>query len=522
MDLSEIYHSALNAQEFLIWQNGTFEVAQKAQDRENNRETLARVYASCLTLSKVENRNEASSLVRAIWNEMLLYEHHKALPHIICKDGFLRLFALGSPLPIALFRRIWEKVLQGEVTKSDLAPIQIEWNREAERYYDVDATPPNLRSKLFMRWRVKEDRRLMQHVTADLTLVAQIEEPERRLFLTLAVLSHAVAYRELNDWRLYLPNVQKKGELVPYFCEQHLIAYGLKTVSLVPSLPNLPGIYLCQGTELWPSQPSVLGSVLSNFAHHGAATDAYAHSWRRIHLHLRQLKQKEKLPLVAGHSMGGSLAMQIALYSHDLIEKCYAFNPPVPNERDWHFYKTLPPEIQNKIQVSANLDDFAFWRIGAKIIGQVTLFLGKQRWHYFHVTLVDCLLIIPAFIKFLLNVQNAFPAHQRILRFTPLCLAVKLSEEEIEEENQERTLRRDYLHFWPKLYDPLRVLVHWIRTLFGWKLEQEFLRNEIEIISLHEKDLTDSFTEENRIEIESELKSLQIQKERLQARLKND
>ena len=112
----------------------------------------------------------------------------------------------------------------------------------------------------------------------------------------------------------------------------------MKTASLFPQEEGAPSIYLCQGTELWPSQPSMFGSILANFAQHGAATEAYAHSWRRIHKHLRELGR----PFVAGHSMGGSMALQIGLYSHALVERVYAFNPPVPGERDALFYQKLP------------------------------------------------------------------------------------------------------------------------------------------------------------------------------------
>jgi len=262
----------------------------------------------------------------------------------------------------------------------------------------------------------------------------------------------------------------------------------------------------------------MLGSIMANFATHGAATAAYVYSWRRIHKHLRDLHNGH-FPLVAGHSMGGSLAIQIGLYSHDLIERVYAFNPPMPNERDYDFYHQMDQTRQEKILVTANLDDFAFWRIGAKIIGKVTLFLGRRRWRYYPVSFLDCVLVIPAFVKFILNVRHAFPAHQNIVALSENWISFELTQEEIERENQERLSRFDYLHFFPKLYEPMKTLFRFVRKLFMWRLETEFLRNGIETIALHERDLIDTITDENREEIEKELRELHRQKEILRKQL---
>ena len=204
--------------------------------------------------------------------------------------------------------------------------------------------------------------------------------------------------------------------------------------------------------------------------------------------------------------------MQIGLYSHHLIDSVYAFNPPVPNVRDYSFYHQMSENCRNKIQVITNLDDFAFWRIGAKVIGNVTLFLGKKRWRYYSVGLWDCLFLIPAFIKFIRNVRHAFPAHQNIAALYENWVSVKLTQEEIEKENIERTSRFDYLHFFPKLYDPMKVLITRARKIFKWGLEEEYLRNEIEILALHERDLIDTITDENQAEVEHELKELRRQK----------
>jgi hypothetical protein len=217
--------------------------------------------------------------------------------------------------------------------------------------------------------------------------------------------------------------------------------------------------------------------------------------------------------------MGGSMAIQIGLYSHNLLEKVYAFNPPMPHERDYLFYNQMPKETQEKIHVVANLDDFAFWRMGEKIIGKVSLFFGKRRWRYYPVTFLDCLLLFPAFIKFFFNLSHAFPAHQKITAFDKNYVWFYLSREEIEKENKERTYRFDYLSFFPKLYDPMKALLRLVRKLFGWHLKEKYLLAEIEILSLHEKDLLDTINESNKEEMEKALRELKRQKEKLMQKL---
>ena len=281
-----------------------------------------------------------------------------------------------------------------------------------------------------------------------------------------------------------------------------------------------PGIYLCQGTEMWPSQPSMLGSLVANLGIHGSATDAYRHSWRRIHKHLRALKVGDKLPYVTGHSMGGAMALQIALYSHDLIEMAYASNPPLPNERDYDFYHKMQETRQKKLQVVANLDDFAFWRIGAKVIGQVRIHLGRTRWRYYPVHRWEMVLLIPAAIKLWLNILHSFPAHQHVIALDHCYVSLTLSEKEIEIENKERLHRFDYMRFLPQLYDPAKVIMNWLRKLFGWSLQEQYLKNEIEIIALHERELLSTRSEENSEEIEFELVELRHQKRELLKELK--
>lgn len=523
MELKEIFNTADPAH-WLQWEEKGFVVSTSpSKHSEANRETLAQLYAACIT--KVQQLpdfdiNEANIIVRSLWTKEAWKKCPKNFPCIFGDDGFLRMYVLGEPLSVALFRRLWQHLSSPQKKVVNLNPIHVEWNQQTETFFDIDATPPGFLPKLYSAWRLKKDEELLQKIAHDFELISHIEDNHRRTLLTMAVLSHGAAYRELEGKVLKIPSFQEPRRLIAYICYQHLVAEGVKTISLEPTAKGIPGIYACQGTELWPSQPSVLGSILANFATHGSATEAYAHSWRRIHKHLRDLKkEKGPYPLVCGHSMGGALAMQIGLYSHGLIEKIYAFNPPVPNERDYAFYKQMSKKLQRNISVIANLDDFAFWRIGAKVIGNVTLFLGKKRWRYYHVSIWDCLLIFPAFVKFILNVRHAFPAHQCIVGLSDSYLWLELTEEEIDRENAERTHRFDYLHFFPKLYDPVKTLLHFFRKIFGWSMEEAYIGSEIEVIALHEQDLIDALTDENEEEIESQLEELKKQKERLQKRL---
>ena len=521
MNLSEIFENKqIEQTHWIIWANESFVIAEaKPKNEQQNRETLARIFIACVAQIQIQavSFEQASRLVRSLWIEEAEQKRPKTLPRVIGEDGFLRMYALGIPVSVELFHRIWRRIEEPiEAKIIELEPIYVEWKKSGMDFFDVDATPPGILSKLLPFYRLKKDKQLLGYIASDLDKVSKLEDAKKRIGLSLAILSHGAAYREIDGYTILIPSFTEQGKLVPYVCKQHLIAEGLKTLSLVPLIPEATPIYLCQGTEFWPSQPSMLGSILANFGEHGSATAAYAHSWRRIHKHLRDLPSP---PFVAGHSMGGALAIQIGLYSHDLIEKAYAFNPPVPNERDYLFYHQMSAESKEKIQVIANLDDFAFWRIGSKVIGSVTLFLGKIRWEYYPVGLWDCILLLPAFIKFIRNVRHAFPAHQSISALYENWVSVKLTPEEIEKENAERTTRFDYLHFLPKLYDPMKSFLRLIRKIFRWGLEGEYLRNEIEIVALHERDLLDTITEENREEILHELDELRRQKNILINRL---
>ena len=153
------------------------------------------------------------------------------------------------------------------------------------------------------------------------------------------------------------------------------------------------------------------------------------------------------------------------------------------------------------------------------MIGKVTLFLGKERWRYHAITKSDMLLLLPAVVKIILNIIHVLPAHQKILSLCENYVTLLLSEEELALENKERVTRFDYLRFLPKLYHPLQAFILLLRKIFKWRLEEEYLRNEIEILALHERDLIDTRTEENYEEVNKKLESLATQKRELQAKL---
>lgn len=500
---------------YILFKEGHFIHVASSKKKEQNRETLLHFYNYLVDRLKAKGRSELS--VRSLFNELALAKKNEhSLPKIIREDAFLNLYALGSPLSVEDGRKL---LFNEKNIGKELASIVAGTNEEGEEYYNVNATPPGIMAKVFPAFRLKVDQEMLEKVRYDLELAAKIEDNEERKAITFSLLSFSAAYRELNNQLLALPDFTKPGYLVLYKCKQHLLAEGVKTISLSAG-KGYPAIYLCQGTEIWPSQPYMLGSILANFAEHGSASQAYAHSWRRIHKQLRDLTEESgHLPIVIGHSMGGSLALQIALFSHDLIEAAHAYNPPAAGERDALFYKGLPTSIKNKCNVYVTIDDPAFWRIGAKVIGNVTLFLGQQRWSYYPITKVDAFLIFPAILKLLFNIKHAFPAHQKIILLCKNYISVRLSAEEIAIENEERVHRFDYLHFFPKLYNPLNALILLLRKLFKWRVEEELLRNEIEILALHERDLIDTRTERNREEVSEKLKAISGQKHALQKRL---
>jgi pimeloyl-ACP methyl ester carboxylesterase len=516
-----VIESIVNASSgYLLFKEAEFICVPVAKDREKNRETLIRFYSYLIHEMRMQKKDEGS--LRSLFHQCCKINKKPtlSLPQIIREDTFLTLYALGMALHVQEAQALLIEVQKRAVEEGKKQqPIIARYNPEGKKYYNVNATPPGIMAKLSSVFRIKADKEMLNRVREDLSLAAKIEDNEQRIALTFALLSFSAAYRGLDQVVLELPHVSKPGYLVPYQCKQHLIAEGVKTISMSAGKDH-PAIYLCQGTEIWPSQPYMFGSILANFAEHGSASQAYAHSWRRIHKQLRDLAaQSGSLPIVLGHSMGGSLALQIALYSHDLIDSAHAYNPPAAGERDALFYRTLSIPIKKKFNVYVNIDDPAFWRIGAKVIGNVQLFLGQQRWRYYPIKKLDALFLFPAVIKLFINVIHVFPAHQKII---PLCnsyVTLQLSEEEIAIENGERPYRFDYLRFFPKLYHPFRTCMLLLRKIFKSPLEEEYLCNEIEIVALHERDLMDTYTEYNKEEVDKKLRALSEQKQVLQEKL---
>lgn len=478
-----------------------------ARNQEENRETLLRFYRYL-----IKDQVDQGEL-RFAFSE-LFFSKKSALPKIMRDDGFLALFAEGKAIRIKEAKQVIE--LFEKKKRGGKLPIFCDFTPDSREFFEANATLPGFLPKVFPYFRLRTDRKLLDKIEIDLKKTAEFPQEKRKL-ITFMILSFFLAYRECEGLTIDLPHFTE-DRFVRYRCHTHLIGEGLKTISMVP-LQQHPPIYLCQGTEMWPSQPSMLSSILNNFAEHGSATQTYAHSWRRIHKQLRDLHLDQK-PIVMGHSMGGSLAMQIALYSHDLIEESYAFNPPMPGKRDAQFFEELPKEIQKKMQIFANLDDVAFWRMGECVFGNVTCFLSQKRWRYYPIYIKDMLLIVPALFKLIWNIKKAFPAHQKIFPLTSGYLFFTLSKKEIEEENLSRKKRFDALHFFPKLYDPLKWLIYVIRKIFKWSLEEEMLRNEIEILALHERDLLDTITLDNASQIKKKIHILSRQKQELQDKLK--
>lgn len=363
VELEEILEQKHSRDDWLHYshEEGFKVVSKRPTNNLANRETLARTYVACVNHLQIEQANQ---IVRAVWRRVIRRKDPKTLPIIIRQDGFLCAYTLGEPLQMRTVYRIWKGIDQDALPEaSHLKSIDIQWNEMSHRLFGIVGAPQGFLSKFSTAIRLARDPSLLRRIGSDLRLLASVEDNTKRKELTLAVLSHGAVYRELEGKQLAVPCFDQPNKLLLYTCVQHLIEEGIKTVSLIPpeEEPEAPGLYLCQGTEIWPSQRAALGSILANFAFHGSATQAYAHSWRRLHKHLRDLALGNRpLPIIAGHSMGGSLVMQIALYSHSLIQEAHAFNPPMPNERDDAFYQQLPKEVQQQVYVYANLDDFAF------------------------------------------------------------------------------------------------------------------------------------------------------------------
>jgi pimeloyl-ACP methyl ester carboxylesterase len=508
MTFAKIYQdSSLDDSLFLHWKEGRAIVDEKRGTQEENRHLLA------LLFEELSGGTEGgSSRLREIWCGEAQAEPRWDLPLIIASDAFLQMYAEGEPVSLALFRKLYSR--SNESFSSELSPLRIGKTEEYDLYHGVKSVPPGVKAKLSSQWRKKSDPELLNRVQSDLNNLVQIDNNEERIWLTLTILSHGAAYRELHGMLLYVPSTVEKDVLVPYALSEHLIWEGVKTISMRPLDREHvePGIYLCQGTEIWPSQPLMLGSIFANLSTHGSATEPYAHSWRQIHKHLRSLQKGGPRPIVAGHSMGGALATQIALYSHPLISMAYAFNPPVVEERDFQVFHRLSDRAKAKLLVFANIDDLPFWRIGSCVIGKVHLLLGEKRWKYYPFKEMDRFLVIPALIKAFRNLMHLVPAHQNIVPLMKTyCLAV-LSEEEIRRENEERVNREDKISFFPKMYKVVRFLMEFTRRHFRWEKRREYLLSQLEIIELHEQDLQETLTMTGSEDISQELSELHLQK----------
>lgn len=498
---------ALDDSLFLHVKDGVVFVDEKKGTQEENRYLLALLFEE---LSG--GTEEGSARLREIWRREAQMHPRWDLPLVLAKDAFLQMYAEGEPVTVGLFRKIASGT--HEQSAPTLSPIHIGKTEDYARYHGVKSLPPGVKAKLSSQWRKKSDPELLLRVQSDLNNLIRIKDHEERVWLTLTILSHCAAYRELHGMLLYVPSTVEKNVLVPYALSEHLIWEGVKTISMRPlDREHLePGIYLCQGTEIWPSQPLMLGSIFANLSSHGSATEPYAHSWRQIHRHLRALQKGGKRPLVAGHSMGGALATQIALYSHPLISKAYAFNPPVVEERDFHVFHRLSERAQAKLLVYANIDDLPFWRIGSYVIGKVHLLLGEKRWKYYPFKEVERFLFLPALVKAYRNLTHLVPAHQNIVSLMRTYCVLLLSEEEIKVENLERVLRRDKISFFPKMYKVVRFLMEFTRRHFRWEKRREYLLSQLEIIELHEQDLQETLMTTGGDDISQELQELHEQK----------
>lgn len=522
-ELAAIVQGTVSDEHFLCWE-GKWRVEKKPIFQERIcRKTLfyAFRYLVALGVAKKIAPKTASSVVRKLWNEEAV-NFPTELPLILQEDGFIRMYSEASPLVLGFFRHLVKRMQQPVNLEKIPPPIFLEETVDAASFHDVNATPPGFIPKISSAARLKGEEALIKKIQSDLNRMVHIGDVEKRRALTLAILAHGASYRELDGKVLYLPILScAKPMLIPYGFRQHLLWEGIKTLSLFPmeKEDEERGIYLCQGTEIWPSQPSMLGSIFANFGKEGVATEPYAHSWRQIHKHLKDLA-KIHPPYVAGHSLGGSLAMQIMLYSHALLHKAYIFNASGLEERDFQLYQRLPSEVQEKVRIYASIDDLAFWRMGRKIVGKITLYIGERRWRYRPLKKWEFLSLIPAMIKSIINMINALPAHQKIVPLLSSYIYFMLTPEEIARENAERVTRFDHLDFFPRLYLPLRAFLKLTRTLFGWRLFDTYLKSQLEIIALHEEELEEIIAHGASEESLEQLQLLRQQKEELLKRIK--
>lgn len=456
----------------------------KGYSREERRRTLFEAFKSLVAMRGGDN-----ALVRGLWDEKAPLIP-PTLPSALEEDSFVRMYAEGEALTLGLVRAVATLV----PTKPLPPPLFLEERQDAHAYHDVSSLPEGMRSKISRTLRRKSEPQLLKWVQEDLLRACTIADLEMRRWVTLSILCHGASYRDLEGRVLFIPSLVKEGhtETLPFACREHLLWEGIKTVSVFPLERENEerGFYLCQGTQVWPSQPLMLETISASLSEKGVAAEPYAHAWKQVHQHLLELKKRGGLlPYVGGHSMGGALASQIALYSHPYLESAFAFNPPVVESLDAAIYERLSFRSQVKLQVFAGIDDFPFWRIGSHVIGKVRILAGEKRWKYHPVTRRDMLFFLPALIKSLGNIAPIILSHRRVIFLMRTFLVLPLTTTQINRENRERPHRFDNIRFIPKFYRLVRFLVTLRRKYFKWEKREDYLKSRLEIVQLHIQDL---------------------------------
>jgi hypothetical protein len=423
------------------------------------------------------------------------------LPEVIKRDGFLTALVKAHPLHTdwALY------LLENFKEHTDKDPTLIVEAQDKPLYNRVMPTPNGLMAKLSVSARRAADREQIEHSIENFSRLAFEERPQMRKWQTYATLAHGSVYRELNQRELWLPDFEVRGKMVHYRCEEDLISEGIKTVLLFPEKGSRAnGIYLIQGTNPYPSQPQTLASFLENFGKGGSGRGAYEHSWRRIHKHLKSLVRAAdgRLVNVVGHSLGGSLSIQIALYSQAFVEENYAFNPPMPQEVDRDYFFSLPENSQKKLNIFINGDDFASWRLGACLFGNVYLVLGMEPWHALNIRKRDVSLVLPYVYKLLKNFAFTIPNHITSYLLDTHFVVIPFSEKEIAIENEERQKRIDHMKFLPTMNSSVRNFFRGVRRFFSRGSERRVLQNEIEILNMQAEELTGKTDKESLQKLE--------------------
>lgn len=516
MDLHSLYPLSSSDGHIFWSEEEGFILASTSFSKEKRRHVLALVFKGLVNiLSERGVAGDLTAQMRALWQLHAPYTS-SFLPKVIEHDAFLRMYAEGAPLTLKLFRTLYEATLKWERRDGIKGNCKIGETLDASLYHDIKSVPAGLPPKFSSKIRKKNDPKLLEYVQSDLIRASKIEDHEKRVRVTLALLSHGAAYRDIEGKILYIPSFHESGRVVPYAFVEHLIWEGVKTMSASPleHEHTEKALYICQGTEIWPSQPMMLGSIFANLNKEGPATEPYAYAWRQIHKHLIALARKtNQLPIVSGHSMGGALATQIALYSHLFIERAYAFNPPVVSQRDYRVYHSLAKETQEKLHVFASIDDLPFWRLGSYVIGKVFVLLGEKRWKYYPLSTFDRFFVFSGIWKMYMNIIHMVPSHQDIVFLMQSYVVVTLTQEEIEQENDERTKRSGHIRFISKLYRLVRFILGFSRKYLRWEKRLDYLRSQLEIVELHESDLKETkLLVGHEIDVDHELTQLKKEK----------